>query len=191
MVKGHGAERGLLPWGVPLQGRQSKTEGYMAHIRLNRFNHLVATSLFLALIIAMPAHARNARRRKAVVSKQVTRASWYGKSFQGRPMASGGIFNPHHLTAAHPTIHLGSKVKVTELRSGRSVVVQITDRGPFLPGRGIDLSYAAARQLGIVRRGVARVRLELLDHELPAPKAPVVTACSWPMSSWLPQAIAE
>ena len=163
----------------------------MAHIRFNRFKHLVATSLVLVVFGAMPAYARNAPRKKATVSKQVTRASWYGRSFQGRLTANGGIFNPHHLTAAHRTIHLGSKVKVTELRSGRSVVVQITDRGPFLPGRGIDLSYAAARQLGIVRRGVARVRLELLDHELPAPEAPIVTACSWPMPSWLPQAIAE
>jgi rare lipoprotein A (peptidoglycan hydrolase) len=166
-------------------------EGYMAHIRLSRFSRLLATSLFLSLVIAMPAHARNGRRKKATVSKHVTRASWYGRSFQGKPTASGAIFNPHHLTAAHRTIHLGSKVKVTELRSGRSVVVQITDRGPFLPDRDIDLSYAAARQLGIVRRGVARVRLELLDHRLPSPEAPVVTACSWPMSPWLPQAIAE
>jgi rare lipoprotein A (peptidoglycan hydrolase) len=163
----------------------------MGHISLHRFNLLLAFSALLALVIAMPAHARNTRQRKPAASKQVTRASWYGKSFQGRPMASGGIFNPHRFTAAHRTIHLGSKVKVTELRSGRSVVVQITDRGPFIPGRGIDLSYAAARQLGIVRRGVARVRLELLGQEVPAPKAPVVTACSWPMSSWLPQAIAE
>jgi rare lipoprotein A len=163
----------------------------MAHVRLCRFSHLLVTSLLLALTIAMPAHARNTRRGKAAVSKQVTRASWYGKRFQGKPTAGGSIFNPHHLTAAHRTIHLGSKVKVTELRSGRSVVVQITDRGPFLPGRDIDLSYAAARQLGIVRRGVAPVRLELLDHKLPAPKAPIVTACSWPVSPWLSQAIAE
>jgi rare lipoprotein A len=163
----------------------------MAHISFYRLNLLLATSALSALVIAMPAHARNTGRRKRAVSKQVTRASWYGKSFQNRPMASGDSFNPSHFTAAHPTIHLGSKVKVTELRSGRSVVVEITDRGPFMPGRGIDLSYAAARQLGIVRRGVARVRLELLDQEVPAPKAPVVTACSWPMSSWLPQAIAE
>jgi len=191
MVKGHGAECDLWSRGVPLQGHQSRTEGYMAQISFCRFNHFLATSLLLALIIAMPARARDGRWSKPAVSKQVTRASWYGKGFQGRPMASGGTFNPHHLTAAHRTINLGSKVKVTELRSGRSVVVQITDRGPFLPGRGIDLSYAAARQLGIVHRGVARVRLELLDQELPAPKAPVVTACSWPVSSWLPQAIAE
>jgi rare lipoprotein A len=166
-------------------------EGYMAHIRLSRFSHIFATSLLLSLVVAMPAHARNARRKKAAVSKHVTRASWYGKKFQGRPTASGRIFNPHHLTAAHRTIRLGSKVKVTELRSGRSVVVQITDRGPFLPGRDIDLSYAAARQLGIVRRGVARVRLEMVDPHPPSSEAPVVTACSWPISPWLPQAITE
>jgi hypothetical protein len=191
MVKGHGAECGLLPWGVPLQRRRRRREGYMAHVSLYRFSEVLATSLFLVITIAMPAQARNARRGKAAISKHVARASWYGTSFQGKPTAGGGTFNPHRLTAAHRTIHLGSKVKVTELRSGRSVVVQITDRGPFLPGRDIDLSYAAARQLGIVRRGVARVRLELLDHKLPAPKAPIVTACSCPVSPWLSQAIAE
>jgi len=162
----------------------------MAHIRLSRLSRLLAVSLLLAFAIATPAHARGARRGKVTGSKQITRASWYGKRFQGKPTAGGGIFNPHRLTAAHRTIHLGSKVKVTEIHSGRSVVVQITDRGPFLPGRDIDLSYAAARQLGIVRRGVAPVRLELLDRE-PPPRAPIITACSWPMSAWLPQAIAE
>jgi rare lipoprotein A len=163
----------------------------MGRIRIYRFSHLLATSLFLALIIAMPAHAGKAPRKKAAVSKQITRASWYGRSFRGKPTAGGGIFNPHRLTAAHRTIHLGSKVRVTELHSGRSVVVQITDRGPFSPGRDIDLSYAAARQLGIVRRGVVRVRLELLDREPLPPQAPIITACSWPMSAWLPQAVAE
>lgn len=150
---------------------------------------LVAVALS-AVAVAAPAHARGARRSKAA-SPRITRASWYGKSFQGRPTAGGGVFNPHRLTAAHRTIDLGSTVKVTELRTGRSVVVRITDRGPFLPGRDIDLSYAAARQLGIIRRGVARVRLELLDREPPPPAAPIITAWSWPMSAWLPQAIAE
>jgi len=150
---------------------------------------LVAVALS-AVAVAAPAHARDTRRSKAT-SPKITRASWYGKSFQGKTTAGGGAFNPRRLTAAHRTINLGSTVKVTELRTGRSVVVRITDRGPFLPGRDIDLSYAAARQLGIIRRGVARVRLELLDREPPAPAEPVITAWSSPMSAWLPQAIAE
>ncbi len=131
------------------------------------------------------------RQVSRVAAKQVTRASWYGNSFKGLRTASGSIFNPQSLTAAHRTLGLGSQVKVTELRSGRSVVVRITDRGPYLPGRGIDLSYAAARQLGIVRQGVAQVRVELVQPE-PQPAAePVTTASCWPATSWLPKAIAE
>jgi rare lipoprotein A len=166
----------------------------MARSGVVRLKCLQAISLLIAAALALaaaaaPAHARDARRGK--VAPKITRASWYGRSFQGKRTAGGGVFNPHRLTAAHRTIHLGSKVKVTELRTGRSVVVKITDRGPFSPGRGIDLSYAAARQLGIVRRGVARVRVEVLDHDPPAPPEPLITAYSWPMSAWLPQAIAE
>jgi hypothetical protein len=91
MVRGHGAECGLRPGGVPLQGHQSRTERYMGHISVYRFNLLLATSALLALVIAMPAHARKTRQRKPAASKQVTRASWYGKSFEGRRTASGGI----------------------------------------------------------------------------------------------------
>ncbi len=161
----------------------------MAQVGLTRLGRPCVIALGLGLTLSTPAHGRLLTRKAG--SKQITRASWYGADFQGRRMASGRAFNPHHLTAAHRTLSLGSKVKVTELRTGRSVVVQITDRGPYLPGRDIDLSYAAARQLGILRRGVARVRLELIEQENSAPKAPVVTACTWPATSWLPQAIAE
>jgi rare lipoprotein A len=98
---------------------------------------------------------------------QVTRASWYGNDFAGRRTAAGHSFNPHGLTAAHRTLALGTWVKVTALGSDRAVVVQITDRGPFARNRGIDLSYAAASKLGIVRRGVARVRVETLEKEAP------------------------
>ena len=189
MVECHGTELRLVPWGVPLQGRQ-RTEGSMAQVSLFRFSRLSAISLVLALSAVPRAHARDAKRQ-APAAKRVARASWYGNSFRGKPTADGDIFNPRRLTAAHRTLDLGSRVKVTELRSGRSVIVQITDRGPFLPGRDIDLSYAAARQLGIVRRGVARVHVEVLGDPPPAPKTPLVTAFSWPPSAWLPQAIAE
>ncbi len=177
-----------VPWGMPLQGRQ-RTEGSMAQVSLLRLRLLSAMSLVLALSAAPRAHARDAKQ--APPAKRVARASWYGKSFQGKPTADGQTFNPQRLTAAHRTLGLGSRVKVTELRSGRSVIVQITDRGPFSPGRDIDLSYAAARQLGIVRRGVARVRVEVLGDPRPAAKTPLVTAFSWPPSAWLSQAIAE
>jgi rare lipoprotein A len=122
--------------------------------------------------------------------KEVTRASWYGPTFKGRRTASGGRFNPQHLTAAHRTLRLGAKVRVTDLRSGRSVVVQITDRGPYVRGRGIDLSYAAARQLGIVDRGVVRVQVELI-RTLNAKQAPIMVASSGVGSTWMPRALVE
>lgn len=89
-------------------------------------------------------------------------ASFYGSEFEGRPTANGERFRPDAMTAAHRTLPFGSKVKVTNLRNGRSVVVRINDRGPFHGNRVIDLSKAAARELGFVRSGTAPVEIELL-----------------------------
>jgi rare lipoprotein A len=89
-------------------------------------------------------------------------ASWYGSVLQGHLTASGRRFNEYELTAAHRTLPFGSKVKVTDLRNHRSVVVTITDRGVLFPERVIDLSYGAAKELGMVKMGVDPVRLELI-----------------------------
>ena len=89
-------------------------------------------------------------------------ASWYGREFAGRKTASGERFDPTEYTAAHRTLPFGSRVRVTNA-SGESVVVRINDRGPFHGGRVIDLSQAAAADLGIVRAGSGRVQLALLD----------------------------
>jgi rare lipoprotein A len=89
-------------------------------------------------------------------------ASWYGSQFANRPTASGALFDPEKLTAAHRKLPLGTKVVVTNLHNGRSVMVTINDRGPYWGNRVIDLSYRAARVLGMVDRGVARVRIEPL-----------------------------
>jgi rare lipoprotein A len=89
-------------------------------------------------------------------------ASWYGGKFQGRQTASGEIFDTNKFTAAHKTLAFGSVVKVTNLESGKSTVVRINDRGPFIPGRIIDLSRAAAVAIGLAGKGVAKVRVELL-----------------------------
>jgi peptidoglycan lytic transglycosylase len=91
-----------------------------------------------------------------------TRASYYGFSFNGRKTASGRIFGQHELTAAHRSWRFGTKVRVTNLRNGRDVVVTITDRGPFAKGRGLDLSLGAARVLGATGSGVVSVRLDPL-----------------------------
>lgn len=89
-------------------------------------------------------------------------ASYYGDELAGNPTASGEPFDPARMTAAHRSLPLGSRVRVTHERSGESVVVRINDRGPFHGNRIIDLSEAAARQLGMLRSGTARVELELL-----------------------------
>lgn len=89
-------------------------------------------------------------------------ASWYGAQFHGRRTSSGAIYNMHELTAAHKTLPLPSLVRVTNLDTGRSVVVTVNDRGPFVKNRLIDLSYAAAQQLGIVQTGTGSVEVEAL-----------------------------
>ena len=90
-------------------------------------------------------------------------ASWYGQKFHGRKTASGERFDMHELTAAHPTLPFGTLVEVRNLDNGRSVVVRINDRGPAVAGRIIDVSYAAAVELGMIDRGVAEVALYLVD----------------------------
>jgi rare lipoprotein A len=100
---------------------------------------------------------------------QVGTASWYGEQFQGKQTASGEPFDMHDFTAAHPSLPLGSLVKVTNLRNGKAVVVRINDRGPVVEGRIIDVSYTAAQALGFKERGVQTVRLELYQPRDPRP----------------------
>jgi len=93
---------------------------------------------------------------------QMGTASWYGDYFDGKTTASGEDFDMYDLTAAHPTLPLGSYVRVTNLRNGKAVVVKVNDRGPIVPGRIIDLSYGAAQVLQFENRGLQRVRLDLV-----------------------------
>jgi rare lipoprotein A len=101
-----------------------------------------------------------AAEARAVVRPQAGIASWYGPGFHGRTTANGERFNTHALTAAHRTLPFGTKVRVTNRNNGRSVVVRINDRGPYVGGRVIDLSNASARALGM--SGVAKVSLARL-----------------------------
>lgn len=89
-------------------------------------------------------------------------ASWYGPDFHGRPTSSGEIYDMYGLTAAHKLMPLGTTAKVTSLENGRSVVVKINDRGPFVEGRIIDLSYSAAAALEMVNTGLSTVEIEVL-----------------------------
>lgn len=90
-------------------------------------------------------------------------ASWYGPGFHGRRTANGEVFDKEEMTAAHQSLPFGTMVRVRNLDNGRMVVVRINDRGPFARGRILDLSEAAARRLGMVEAGTARVRLEILS----------------------------
>ena len=101
-------------------------------------------------------------RGKATGRAQTGVASYYADKFQGRPTASGERFDQRKMTAAHRTLPFGTKARVTNPADGRSVVVRINDRGPFVKGRVIDLSRAAAEKLGIVRAGLAQVKVEVL-----------------------------
>lgn len=96
-------------------------------------------------------------------SAHTTVASWYGPGFQGHRTSSGEVFNRNDLTAASRTLPLGTRARVTNLDNGRSVVVRINDRGPYVRGRGIDLSQRAAERIGLAHRGVARVEVSRLD----------------------------
>ncbi|HEY1462610.1 MAG TPA: septal ring lytic transglycosylase RlpA family protein [Terriglobales bacterium] len=97
---------------------------------------------------------------------QVGFASWYGSYFQGKDTASGEPYNMYDLTAAHPSLPLGTMVKVTNLRNGRSIIVKVNDRGPVVPGRIIDLSYNAARALNFKNKGLAHVRLDVVHPQV-------------------------
>jgi rare lipoprotein A len=96
----------------------------------------------------------------AAAFKQTGVGSYYGPELHGRRTASGERFNQAALTAAHRTAPFGSRLKVTNLSNGRSVVVRVNDRGPFVRGRVVDVSAGAARQLGMHGRGIAKVRVE-------------------------------
>ncbi|SRR6266404_2532410 len=132
---------------------------------------LLAAGVLAAGASAAPVKKSNSAQKVPTTQKksnrpyQVGRASWYGKKFDGRSTASGEPFDMFQFTAAHLTLPLGSLVRVTSLRNGRSVVVRVNDRGPMVAGRIIDLSYGAAQMLEVGGRGVERVRLDLLDRD--------------------------
>lgn len=98
-----------------------------------------------------------------VVHTSSGQASWYGPGFYGNRTANGEVFRPGTMTAAHRTLPFGTRVRVTNLNNGRVAVVRINDRGPFHGNRVIDLGHGAAKQLGVVSSGLARVKLEVLQ----------------------------
>lgn len=136
-------------------------------LRTLKINALV---LFLALFLFNPINSKNSSlnaktKNDDIGFTQSGVASWYGPGFQGRKTASGERFNTHDMTAAHKTLSFGSLVKVTNQENGKSVVVKINDRGPYIRGRIIDLSHAAKEELGM--GGLADVIIEVIDPTAP------------------------
>ena len=120
--------------------------------------------------LASPSSRNHARQPKPLAVWECT-TSWYGEDFDGQQTANGETYDMYADTAAHPTLPLGSIVRVVNTQNHRSQVVRINDRGPYVEGRELDVSYAVARQLGFDGRGLAKVRLELL--EVPSRPSPV------------------
>ncbi len=131
----------------------------------NRMRRLLGNAPALSRVEGMPEPVRPAAPQVGVVTSTLTgTASWYGPGFHGRRSASGEVFNQNDLTAAHRTLPFGTRVRVTNLRTGQQVVVRINDRGPFSHGRIIDLSAAAAGQIGLRASGVGQVQIEVLSN---------------------------
>lgn len=130
------------------------------------------SAVLIPLLLTVSAAAQEAQiiDEPTVEAEQTTEidggmASYYGNELAGNRTASGERFDPDELTAAHRSLPFGSLVRVTNVSNGDSVVVRINDRGPFSRGRVIDISHAAARQIGMHRSGTARVKLALLNTD--------------------------
>jgi rare lipoprotein A len=122
-------------------------------------NNSEASSSQTSPITVKPKSRNQASRNQPY---QIGTASWYGEYFDGKPTASGEDYDMYDMTAAHPTLPLGSYVRVTNLRNGRAVVVKVNDRGPIVEGRIIDVSYGAAQVLQFQDHGLQRVRLDVV-----------------------------
>ena len=132
--------------------------------RLERRPRLVLAATLIAVLTGCAGSHPQAAEPAPGPPPQTGVASYYAHKHDGRRTASGELFDMEAMTAAHRTLPFGTRVKVTNLRNGRSVVVRINDRGPFLKNRVIDLSYAAAQELHMITRGTAKVQLDILPR---------------------------
>jgi rare lipoprotein A len=129
--------------------------------RESLYSILLSMAIVSLSLSACTGHRNEVRLEKGH-GKEYGLASWYGKKFHGRLTANGEVYDMYKISAAHKTLPLGTKVRVTNRRNGKSVVVRINDRGPFVRGRIIDMSYGGARALDMVAEGVVPVRVETL-----------------------------
>lgn len=129
---------------------------------------IVAMALVFMSCTSSPRYTSSDRRQRESLPGSLRRlqegvASYYGEDFHGRKTANGEIYDMYAMTAAHRALPFNTRVLVTNLDNGKKVTVRINDRGPFVEGRIIDLSYGAARKIGMVGPGTARVRLEVIE----------------------------
>ncbi len=112
--------------------------------------------------------SQDKRHKTVAIPKNVYQTgmcSYYGEKFHGRTTANGEIFDMYALTAAHKKLPFGTVIKVTNLQNGMSITVRVNDRGPFVKGRILDLSYAAAQEVGMIRTGVAKVAIVIVEQK--------------------------
>ncbi|NPA44773.1 MAG: septal ring lytic transglycosylase RlpA family protein [Chlorobi bacterium] len=128
----------------------------------NQIKSVLSVILILSLFASCSVKKKSETSKKEVVY-QKGEASWYGPGFNGKLTASGEIFNMNKLTAAHKKLPFGTKVKVVNIQNGKSVIVKINDRGPFVKGRIIDLSKKAAQQIDLIKPGHAPVKIIILE----------------------------
>lgn len=121
-------------------------------------------ALFAVVLVVLLSGCASSGRHAKAGHTQRGMASWYGEPFHGRPTASGAIYDMHGLTAAHKQLPLGTVIDVVNLDNGREVRVEVNDRGPFVRGRILDLSMGAARRLGMVEKGLARVEIRVVER---------------------------
>jgi len=168
---------GACTFGVPIGDRGQGMPGTSSSARSSQGNPSSYIVHGKRYYVMDSAHARGYVERGI--------ASWYGRKFHGRKTSSGEIYNMHDMTAAHKTLPIPIYVKVRNLDNGRTAIVKVNDRGPFIDGRIIDLSYAAATRLGVDGPGTANVEISVVDHgptrpydlvRAQPPNAPVATA---------------
>jgi|SRR5579885_1316534 rare lipoprotein A len=144
---------------------------------------MIAASLTVAgcstIVAPSPSIPRTTPLSAAPGGTQVVTASWYGNEFSGRRTSNGEVFDPNQLTAASRSLPMGSRVRVTNMSNGRTVVVRINDRGPYVRGRSLDLSHAAAQHIGLTHRGVGRVQIARVDTTRSQPPPTAVSRVSY------------
>ena len=141
---------------------RTNNSGYLASLRTSLIMNLNCIILLLAVcVLASCSSARYQTRGDTGTGV----ATWYGQEFHGRTTASGERFNMYDLTCAHKELPFGSVLEVTNTANGKSVKCTVNDRGPFVPGRDLDLSYAAAKEIGLIGPGQARVKITYLGRD--------------------------